>query len=38
MASSTEYSFKVKIASRGYYVFKEITSNNAKKGTVWELI
>ena len=32
MASSTEYSFKVKIPSRGYHVFKETTWNNVKEG------
>ena len=31
MASSTEYSFKAKIASRGYHVFKEIIWNNIKE-------
>ena len=32
MASSTEYSFKAKIAPRGYHVFKETTWNNVKEG------
>ena len=31
MASPTEYSFKAKIASRGYHVFKETTWNNFKE-------
>ena len=32
MASSIEYSFKAKIVSRGYHVFKETTWNNVKEG------
>ena len=32
MASSIEYSFKAKIPSRGYQVFKETTWNNVKEG------
>ena len=32
MASSTEYSLKTKITSRGYNVFKEATWNNVKEG------
>ena len=32
MASSAEYSFKAKIASRGYHLFKETTWNNVKEG------
>ena len=32
MASSIEYSFKAKIAPRGYHVFKETTWNNVKEG------
>ena len=32
MASSTEYSFKTKIASREYHAFKETTCNNVKEG------
>ena len=32
MPSSTKYSFKAKIASRGYHVFKETTWNNVKEG------
>ena len=32
MASLSEYSFKAKITSRGYYVFKETTWNNVKEG------
>ena len=32
MASSTEYSFDLIIASRGYHVFKESTWNNVKEG------
>ena len=31
MAYLTEYSFHAKIASRGYYVFKETTWNNVKE-------
>ena len=31
MASSTKYSFKAKIASCGYHVFKETTCNNVKE-------
>ena len=32
MASSTEYSFKAKIASHRHHVFKETTWNNVKEG------
>ena len=32
MASSTEYSFKLIIAFRGYHVFKEAAWNNSKEG------
>ena len=32
MASSTEYSFKAKIASSGYHALKQTTSNNVKEG------
>ena len=32
MASSTEYSFKARIASPEYHVFKESTWNNVKEG------
>ena len=32
MACSTEYSFKAKMASQGYHVFKETTQNNVKEG------
>ena len=32
MASSTEYTLKAKIASRGYHVFKETNWNNFNKG------
>ena len=32
MAFLTKCSFKVKIASRGYHVFKETTWNNIKEG------
>ena len=31
MASSTEHSFKAKIASRGYHAFKETTWKNVKE-------
>ena len=32
MASSTEYTLKAKITSRGYHVFKETNWNNVNKG------